>query len=173
MDDEEPIELDRVLSEVDRMFSETACERVIHEYTRRLELGELGSVGDLFTPDGVWEWPEGGQRVEGRAALDEFFGSRPADPLAGHISTNFVLDVDTPTTAFTRTTFTTQRDDGYSPLATVALAFQLPAEGYPANMGYYEDAFRRIDGMWLFARRVLVMELGRPTEPVSLPAEWA
>lgn len=32
------------------------------------------------------------------------------------------------------------------------------------------EADRRIDGTWLFARRVLVMESGRPTEPVSLPA---
>ena len=34
------------------------------------------------------------------------------------------------------------------------------------------EADRRIDGTWLFARRVLVMESGRPTEPVSLPAGW-
>jgi hypothetical protein len=45
------------LTMVDRLLAERACERLILEFMRRLDLGDPGSVGDLFTPDGVWEWP--------------------------------------------------------------------------------------------------------------------
>jgi hypothetical protein len=66
----------------DRLLAERACERLIIDFVRRLDLGEPGSVTDLFTSDGVWEWPAGERRVAGRAALRRYSGTRPADRLS-------------------------------------------------------------------------------------------
>jgi SnoaL-like domain len=52
-----------------RLIAERECERLIIDFVRRLDLGEPGSVAELFTPDGIWEWPDGDRRVEGRDAL--------------------------------------------------------------------------------------------------------
>ena len=40
------------LSLVDRLLAERACERLIIDFVRRLDLGDPGSVAELFTPDG-------------------------------------------------------------------------------------------------------------------------
>jgi len=45
------------LSLVDRLLAERACERLIIDFVRRLDLGDPGSVAELFTPDGTWEAP--------------------------------------------------------------------------------------------------------------------
>jgi hypothetical protein len=60
-----------------RLLAERACERLIIDFVWRLHVGEPGSVADLFTPDGVWEWPAGERRIEGRDALRRYFSSRP------------------------------------------------------------------------------------------------
>ncbi len=43
------------LSPMDRLLAERACERLVVELVRWLDLGEPGSVAELFTPDGVWQ----------------------------------------------------------------------------------------------------------------------
>jgi hypothetical protein len=65
----------------------------------RLHLGEPDSVAELFTPDGMWEWPAGGRRVAGREALRRYFGSRPADRLSRHMMTNILVTVTSADTA--------------------------------------------------------------------------
>ncbi|RKN04949.1 hypothetical protein D7319_26555 [Streptomyces radicis] len=37
-------------------------------------MGEPASVADLFTEDGIREWPDGDRRIEGREALRAYFG---------------------------------------------------------------------------------------------------
>jgi hypothetical protein len=78
--------------------------------------------------------------------------------------TNILVDVETPTTATATTYFATYRVDGYTEGTLV-----LPR--LPANVGHYEDTFRKVDGTWLLARRVLVLPFGGPTERLSPPAE--
>lgn len=62
---------------IQQLMIERACERVIIEFVHRLDLGDPGSVAELFTRDGVWEWPHGERRIEGRDALRAYFASRP------------------------------------------------------------------------------------------------
>lgn len=40
------------LDPMERLIAERACERLIVEFVRRLDLGDPGSVAELFTPDG-------------------------------------------------------------------------------------------------------------------------
>ncbi|MGW7297006.1 nuclear transport factor 2 family protein, partial [Streptomyces sp. NPDC054829] len=55
------------------LLAERGCERVVLELARRLDPGDPRTVCDLFNPDGVWEWPYNGRRIEGREALRAYF----------------------------------------------------------------------------------------------------
>jgi hypothetical protein len=149
------------LAPLARLLAERACERLIVDFLRRLDLGDPATVAELFTPDGVWEWPQGARRIEGRQALREYFGSRPADRLSRRMCTNILVTVDSPTTAAATSYFATYRVDGYT-------GGMLPPR-LPANVGHYEDTFRKENGTWLLATRTTFLPFGGPTERVSPP----
>ncbi|WP_255954490.1 nuclear transport factor 2 family protein [Streptomyces odontomachi] len=151
------------LDAMERLLAERACERVILEFIRRLDLGDPSTVCDLFTPDGVWEWPYDKRRIEGREALRAYFGSRPADRLSRRMCTNILVTVDSPNTAAATTYFATYRVDGHTEGAPIPPRL-------PANIGHYEDTFRKIDGTWQMASRTLVLPFGGPTERVDAPS---
>ncbi|GAA1936073.1 hypothetical protein GCM10009716_48970 [Streptomyces sodiiphilus] len=151
------------LTPMARLLAERAVERLILEFVRRLDLGDPRTVADLFTPDGIWEWAHDGRRVEGRDALRDYFGARPADRLSRRMCTNILVTVDSAVSASATTYFATYRVDGYTEGALV------PAR-LPANVGHYEDTFRRTDGTWLLTRRRLVVPFGGATERIR-PAD--
>jgi len=141
---------------LDRLLAERECGRLIIDFARRLDLGEPASVAELFTPDGVWEWPGGDRRVAGRDALRRYFGARPADRLSRRLMTNILVTLTSATTAAATSYLTTYRVDGYS-------GGMLPPR-LPVNVGHYEDTFTKVDGTWLLARRVTFLPFGRATE---------
>jgi SnoaL-like domain len=149
------------LEQLDRLLAERACERLIIDFVRRLDLGEPGSVAELFTPDGVWEWPAGERRVAGREALRHYFGTRPADRLSRRLMTNILVTVTAPDTANAISYLTTYRVDGY-------VGGMLPPR-LPVNVGHYEDTFRKAGGDWLLARRVTFLPFGSETERLPPP----
>ncbi|MET7451487.1 nuclear transport factor 2 family protein [Streptomyces sp. NPDC005574] len=150
------------LDPLERFLAERACERLILELVRRLDLGEPSAVADLFTPDGVWEWPCDKRRIVGRQALRAYFGSRPVDRLSRRMCTNVLVTLDSPDTAAATTYFATYRVDGHTEGTLVAPPL-------PANVGHYADTFRRIDGTWLLATRTLFLAFGGPTERLDGP----
>ncbi|WP_328365572.1 nuclear transport factor 2 family protein [Streptomyces sp. NBC_00445] len=140
----------------DLLAAERACERLIIDFVHRLDLGEPSSVADLFTEDGRWEWPEGERVIEGRDALREYFGSRPAERLSRRLMTNVLVTVTSPDTATATSYFTTHRIDGHK-------GGMAPA-GPPVQVGHYEDAFRRsAEGTWLLTSRTLFLAFVGPT----------
>ncbi|MFE3826817.1 nuclear transport factor 2 family protein [Streptomyces sp. NPDC059092] len=149
------------LEPMEHLFVERACERLIVEFVRRLDLGDPSSVADLFTPDGVWEWPHGDRRVEGREALRSYFGSRPQDRLSRRMSTNILVTVDSASAATATSYFATYRVDGHT-------GGMVPPR-HPANVGHYEDTFRKVEGTWLLAGRVTHLPFGGDTERLSHP----
>ncbi|MFI6345548.1 nuclear transport factor 2 family protein [Streptomyces sp. NPDC050560] len=140
---------------MERLLAERACERLIVEFVRRLDLGDPSDVADLFTPDGVWEWPHGGRTVRGREALRAYFGSRPADRLSRRVSTNILVTVESATAATATSYFATYRVDGYT-------GGMVPPV-LPANVGHYEDTFRRDGDAWLLAERTVHLPFGGET----------
>jgi hypothetical protein len=145
---------------LDRLLAERACERLILDFVRRLDLGEPGSVAELFTEDGFWEWPApgDGRRFEGREALREYFGSRPEDRLSRRVMSNVLVTVDSADTATATSYFTTYRVDGHD-----GGPAPIPS-GPPVQVGHYQDTFRRTaDGSWLLASRLLHLPFGGPT----------
>ncbi|MGW1532890.1 nuclear transport factor 2 family protein [Streptomyces aureus] len=144
------------LDPLQRLLAERACERLVLELVRRLDLGEPGTVCDLFTADGVWQWPDDERRIVGRDALRAYFGSRPADRLSRRMCSNILVTLDSPDTATATTYFVTYRVDGHTEGTLVPTPL-------PANAGHYEDTFRRVDGEWLIASRTLFLAFGGPT----------
>ena len=144
-----------------QLLAERACERLILDFVHRLDLGEPASVAELFTEDGVWEWPSpgDGRRSEGREALRKYFGARPADKLSRRTMSNIRVTVTSADTAEATSYFTTYRIEGWTD-------GMVPA-GPPVQVGHYEDTFRRVDGQWLLASRVLHLPFGGPTPHVG------
>ncbi|MDT0461444.1 nuclear transport factor 2 family protein [Streptomyces gibsoniae] len=150
-----------------RLLAEHACERLIVGFVHRPDLGEPASVAELFTADGSWEWPAGGRRVEGREALRQYFGSRPADRLSRRLMSNVLVTPTSPDTATATSYFTTYRVDGYD-------GGMVPA-GPPTQIGLphsrlrssggtpIDDTFRRAEGTWLLASRTLFLPFGGET----------
>ncbi|MET8164532.1 nuclear transport factor 2 family protein [Streptomyces sp. NPDC005329] len=138
-----------------RLLAERACERLVVDFVHRLDLGEPASVAELFAEDGTWEWPEGGRLIKGRAALREYFGSRPAERLSRRLMSNILVTATAPDTALATSYFSTYRVDGYT-------GGIVPA-GPPVQVGHYQDAFRQVDGAWLLETRVLFLPFGGPT----------
>ncbi|MFJ9691733.1 nuclear transport factor 2 family protein [Kitasatospora sp. NPDC101183] len=143
------------LDPVGRMLAERACERIVLDCAHRLDLGEPASVAELFTPDGVWRWPAGERRVEGREALRAYFGSRPADRLSRRLMTNVLVTVESPTAARSVAYLSTYRVDGY--------AGGMVEPRLPTQVGHYEDVFERVDGTWLLASRTVHLPFGAET----------
>ncbi|MET7762138.1 nuclear transport factor 2 family protein [Streptomyces sp. NPDC005393] len=149
------------LDPMERLLAERACERLIVEFVRRLDLGDPGGVADLFTPDGVWEWPHGDRRVEGHEALRNYFGSRPKDRLSRRMATNILVTVNSASAATATSYFATYRVDGYTD--------GMVPPRLPANVGHYEDTFRKIDDTWFLANRVTLLPFGGETVRLSHP----
>jgi SnoaL-like protein len=150
-----------VLDPLARLLAERACERLLVEFIRRLDLGDPSEVAALFTEDDVWEWPAGGRRVQGRDDLARYFGSRPADRLSRRLSTNVLVTVRSPDAAVATSYFATYRVDGW--------AGELQPPPAPTQVGHYEDVFRRVDGAWLLASRKTVLAFGGPTPRADVP----
>ncbi|MFF1441885.1 nuclear transport factor 2 family protein [Streptomyces sp. NPDC058295] len=142
-----------------RLLAERACERLVVDFVHRLDLGRPDSAAELFTEDGTWEWPAGGRLVKGRAALREHFGSRPVERLSRRLMSNVLVTATAPDTALATSYFSTYRVDGYQ-------GGVVPA-GPPVQVGHYQDAFRRVDGVWLLETRVLFLPFGGPTPRVG------
>ena len=144
-----------VVDALERLLAEHECQRLLVEFIRRLDLGDPGSVADLFTPDGTWEWPAGSRLVRGREDLRAYFASRPADRMSRRLCTNVLIDIESPTRAIGTSYLVTYRVDGYDG--------NMVPPPLPANVGHYQDTFAHHDGAWLLARRVTVLPFGDAT----------
>ena len=150
---------DKITAPIDRMLAERACERIIVDFIHRLDLGEPGSVAELFTPDGIWRWPHGDRRIEGRDALRSYFASRPSDRLSRRLMTNILVTVESETRASAVSYLTTYRVDGYGG--------GMIEPRLPVNVGHYEDTFHNLDGSWLLATRTVFLPFGTDTERLT------
>lgn len=144
---------------MDRLLAERACERLIIEFVHRLDLGDPGEVAELFVDDGVWEWAEGDRRIQGRDALRSYFAGRPAGRLSRRMCTNILVTLTSGSTATAITYFTTYRVDGHTN------GFEPPR--IPTQVGHYEDAFLKVDDVWLLRSRSLFLAFAGPTESLE------
>ena len=133
-----------------------AIRRVLREYGRRLDAGDLKGYAELFAADG--EWIGGFGKVKGRENIQPFMEKNMRTPLPSvdgaattapprpgprgvHLMTNEIIDVQGDrATAWSRWTYVTRTGDNKP---SMALA------------GHYDDELVRENGQWKFQRRTV------------------
>jgi SnoaL-like domain len=120
-----------VLSAVERMEIERACERLTFAYVRALDLGDMNAAADCFAENGSF------------AALL----TRPKSLLTKHLTTSVMIDVE--------------GRDAASGLSYLTMVSTTPPEGAappfisngPVYFGEMRDRFVRENGVWKFLAR--------------------
>lgn len=136
------------LTALERIEIERACERLVLEYSRRLDLGDLSGAADCFAVNGTLARPMTPDAViEGREAIRAGLLTRPASLLTKHLATNTMIDVvdrDHATgLSYLTMIATTPAADAKPPFVSAG----------PLYFGEFRDAFVREDGAWKFASR--------------------
>ncbi|MGZ3171962.1 MAG: nuclear transport factor 2 family protein [Croceibacterium sp.] len=125
---------------------ELAIRQVIARYAWALDTGDVRGFVGCFCRDGVLVWDafEAPERWEGAATLRhfaEFFRSLPSSAGRQHHVSNTVI---------------TACEHGARSRSYVAVALRQGDGPHLLNvMGYYEDLFRREDGHWRLAERII------------------
>ncbi len=131
-----------------------AIENLQARYLFALDFGDPEAYASTFTQDGILDWGAG--EIEGREAIadvvrrdgppEENAGGETLRPAAGrHNITNIVLEIDGDTAVGRAYWFHMGNDN--------------PERAAQLNsFGHYEDELRKVDGEWLFSRRVIYNE---------------
>jgi SnoaL-like domain len=159
---------------VKRQEDVEAIRRVLREYGRRLDAGDLKGYADLFAADG--EWIGGFGKVKGHDAIQPFMEKNMRTPLPSvegaaaaapprpgprgvHLMTNDIIDVNGDhATAWSKWTYLIRTADNKP-----AIALE----------GHYDDELIRENGQWKFQRRTVTGDIpyseppqdGKPTIP--------
>lgn len=136
------------LSAAERIEIERACERIVYEYSRALDLGDMNAAADCFAEHGSLTRPMApDQVIEGREAIRAALLTRPKTLLTKHLATNVMIDVESRDAA-----------RGISCLTMIAAT---PPEGgtppFPASGPLYfaefKDRYIRENGVWKILER--------------------
>lgn len=130
-----------------------AIENLQARYLFALDFGDPEAYASTFTEDGVLDWGAG--EIKGREAIadvvssegpPEAEGDSDLRPAAGrHNITNIVVRIDGDTAVGRAYWFHMGNDN--------------PERAAQLNsFGHYEDEMRKVDGEWLFSRRVIYNE---------------
>ena len=88
------------LSPIERIEIERACERVILDYSRALDLGDMNAAADCFAANGSMARPMNPDVViQGREAIRASLLTRPKALHTKHLATNIMIDVQGPDAA--------------------------------------------------------------------------
>lgn len=136
------------LSAAERIEIERACERIVYEYSRALDLGDLSAAADFFAENGSMSRPMAPQQViQGRETLRASLLTRPQGLLTKHLATNVMIDVES-------------RDSARGISYLTMIATTPPADGKPpfvssgpVYFGEFRDRFVRENGIWKFLER--------------------
>jgi len=136
------------LSAAERIKIERACERIVYEYARALDLGDLSGAADFFAEKGSMSRPMmPDQVIEGREVIRTSLLTRPKTLLTKHLATNVMIDVESSDTA---------RGISYLTMISVMPAADarppFVSQG-PIYFGEFRDRFVRENGQWKFLER--------------------
>lgn len=136
------------LSPIERIEIERSCERLVYEYSRALDLGDMSAAADLFAVQGSMARPMApDQVIQGRETIRASLLTRPKTLLTKHLATNVMIHAETRDTA-----------SGLSYLTMISTT--PPAEAKPPYVsqgplyfGEFKDRFVRENGVWRFLER--------------------
>ncbi len=142
-----------------RLEDAEEIRRLIQDYRRHLDTGDLVSYGLLFAASGEWIGGTGyGKSPAGiTAMLTEGLPPRPPGPQSSwHLLTDPVITVDGDRATGLLTWAWVGRGDGNVPVMRL--------------LGTYEDSYVREDGRWRFRTRIAHTNI--PHKELELPAGW-
>jgi hypothetical protein len=132
--------------------AESAITELVYTYAERIDLGDFDGVGALFADAEITA--EGGdvswRGKDDVAAMYASFTRRYPNgtPNSKHVTTNLIVDADEDAgTATARSYFTVMQ----------AVPGSLPLQ--PVISGRYRDSFERVDRVWRFSRRHMIVDL--------------
>jgi hypothetical protein len=137
----------QVLSISERIEIERACERIVHGYSRALDLGDMSAAADFFAENGSMARPMAPtQVIQGRESIRAALLTRPKTLLTKHLATNVMIDV-------------VSRDEAHG-LSYLTMISTTPGDAPapfisagPVYFGEFKDRFVREGGEWKFLER--------------------
>jgi hypothetical protein len=136
------------INAAERIEIERACERLVHAYSRALDLGDMSAAADFFAENGSFARPMAPDKViQGREAIRAALLTRPKTLLTKHLVSNVTVDV-------------VSRDEAEG-LSYLTMISTTPAGGAPAPhvsagpvyFGEIKDRFVRERGGWKILER--------------------
>ena len=131
--------------------SHREIEQLLYVYAERIDAGDFAGVGELLAHTRI-VMAEGQTVATGRDEITKLYESTtrryPDDgtPKTQHVITNVIVEVDEATdTASARSRFTVLQALPGHPLQTIVA-------------GRYRDRFERVDGIWRFCERCMLVE---------------
>jgi hypothetical protein len=140
--------MSETLSAAERLEIERACERLVHVYSRALDLGDMNAAADCFAENGSMARPMMPEQViQGRETIRASLLTRPKTLLTKHLATNIMIDVESRDSA-----------SGLSYLTMISTT--PPADTKPPYLsqgpvyfGEFKDRYVRENGVWKFLER--------------------
>jgi hypothetical protein len=139
--------MNQAISAVERIEIERACERIVHAYSRALDLGEMSVAADFFAENGSFARPMAPDKIiQGREAIRAALLTRPKTLLTKHLASNVMIDVmsrDQACGLSYLTMISTTPGDGAAPYLSSG----------PIYFGEIKDRFVREAGEWKILER--------------------
>jgi SnoaL-like protein len=140
--------MSEILSQLEHIEIERACERLVYAYSRALDVGDMSAAADFFTLNGSMSRPMApDQVIQGREAIRASLLTRPKTLLTKHLATNIVIDVEGHDSArgisYLTMIATTPPQDAQPPFGSQG----------PLYFGQFVDRFVREKGEWKFLER--------------------
>ena len=150
------------LSAAERIEIERACERLIYEYSRALDQGDMSAAADCFAENGSMARPMmPDQVIQGRETIRAALLTRPKTLLTKHLATNVMIDVESRDAA-----------QGISYLTMISTT--PPADAKPPYLsagpvwwGEFKDRYVRENGVWRFLERRGSIQMKFPGAPAA------
>jgi SnoaL-like protein len=140
--------MSEVLSPIEKLEIERACERLVYAYSRALDVGDMSAAADFFAENGSMARPMAPtQIIQGRETIRTSLLTRPKTLLTKHLATNVMIDVESRDSA-----------RGMSYLTMIATTPSAGAEPPfvsqgPIYFGQFADRFVRENNEWKFLER--------------------
>lgn len=140
--------MSEILSPLERIDIERACERLVYAYSRALDLGDLSGAADCFAENGSMSRPMApDQVIQGRETIRASLLTRPKTLLTKHLATNIMIDIESRSSArgisYLTMIATTPPQDAQPPFVSQG----------PIYFGQFVDRFVLESSVWKFLER--------------------
>lgn len=136
------------MTEIETLLIERACERLILDSATYNDRRDWPALAALYAEDGVLLRPNG-QRLEGRAAIEESYAAGSIERITRHLCANLRVHADGPATA--RATTVVMIVSGVISDDSAAAFGVVPSEHH--LVGEFSDRFALTDDGWRIAER--------------------